>query len=256
VQNTKTGHRKLGALIYLDQGALSLSVEDFLSDFHRRWPQTRCEKVEEADGCTYFKIGTCDVVVQPRSVSVPDSVTNSVLDATLHWPGAKEDLSRHKAHIAVAASIETGDTLLLASVLTRTLVSLLMVTNSLYVCWLNGPVLSLKDDFVEVASELLELGQPPFLLWVGIGWKPEGGLVYTKGMAQFGVHEIFLAKQARLSDEIVTYLHDLVREVLASERTLAIGETIEGPNCFYKIDKLQGRNSNKAALFLVPTQPN
>ena len=256
MQNTKTGLRKLGAVIYLDQGVLPLSVDDFLSDFHRRWPQTRCEKVEEADGCTYFTIGTCDVVVQLRSVSVPDSVTNSVLDATLHWPRAKEDLSRHKAHVAVAASTETGDTVLLASVLTRTAVSLLTVTSSRYICWLDGPVLSLKDDFVDIASELLELGQLPFLLWVGIGWKPKGGLVYTKGMAQFGVHEIFLAKQARLSDEIVTYLYGLIREVLASERTLAVGETIEGPNCFYKIEKLQGRDSKKTALFLVPAQPN
>jgi len=256
VQNTKTGLRKLGAVIYLEQGISPLSVEDFLLDFYRRWPQTKCEKVEEADGCTYLKIGTCDVVVQLRRVSVPDSVTNSILDTTLHWPGAKEDLARHEAHIAVAASIQTGDTVFLASVLTRTVVSLLTVTNSLYICWLNGPALSLKDDFVDIASELLELGQPPFLLWVGIGWKPEGGLIYTKGMAQFGVHEIFLAKQARLSDEIVTYLHDLVREVLASERTLAVGETLEGPDCFFKIDKLQGLDSNKSALFLVPTQPN
>ena len=235
---------------------MPLSVEDFLSDFHRRWPQTKCEKIEESGDCTYFKIGTCDVVVQLRKVSVPDSVTNSVLDATLHWPGAREDLSGHKAHFAVAASIETGDTVLLASVLTRALVSLLTVTRSLYICWLNGPALSLKDDFVDIASELLELGQMPFLLWVGIGWKPEGGLVYTKGMAQFGAHEIFLAKQARLSDEIATYLHDLIREVLASERILAVGETIEGPDCFYKVEKLQVRNPNKTALFLVPTQPN
>jgi hypothetical protein len=256
VQTTKTGLRKLGAVVYLDQGVLPLSVEDFLSDFHRRWPQTRCEKVDEADGCTYFKIETCDIAVQLRSVSVPDSVTNSVLDATQHWPGAKEDLSGHKAHVAVAASIETGDTVLLASVLTRTLVSLLTVTSSLCICWLNGPVLSLKDDFVDIASELLELGQPPFPLWVGIGWKPEGGLVYTKGMAQFGVHEIFLAKQARLSEEIVTYLHHLIREVLASERTLAVGETIEGPNCFYKVEKLQATDGNRTALFLAPTQPN
>ena len=109
---------------------------------------------------------------------------------------------------------------------------------------------------MDIASELLELGQMPFLLWVGIGWKPEGGLVYTKGMAQFGAHEIFLAKQARLSDEIATYLHDLIREVLASERILAVGETIEGPDCFYKVEKLQVRNPNKTALFLVPTQPN
>jgi hypothetical protein len=256
VQNTKTGLRKLGAVIHLDQAVPPLSVEGFLSDFHRRWPETRCEIVKEADGCEYFKIGTCDVVVQLRSVSVPNSVTNSVLDATLHWPGAKGDLSGHKAHLAVAASIETGDTVFLASVLTRTVVSLLTVTSSLCVCWLNGPALSLKEDFVDIVSELSELEQFPFLLWVGIGWKPGGGLVYTKGMAQFGMHEIFLAKQVRLSDEIATYLYNLIREVLASEKTLTVGETIEGPNCFFKIEKLQGSDSNKTAMFLVPTQPN
>lgn len=255
MQSAKSSVRKLGAAIYLES-FVQLPIAAFLSDFRDRWPKTKCEQGREEAGCSHFRIGLSQIAVEVRRTSVPRSVTNSVLQATLHWPTAEQDLSTHQAHIAVAASNDNGDTVLLASDLTRAVASLLAVTKSLCVCWLNGPVLSLRDDFVSIATELLGLGQPPFMLWVGVGWKPEGRLVYTKGMAQFGAHEIFLSKQAHPSEEILTYLHDLIRSVLASEMVLAVGETIEGPNCFFKITNLEGSDPNKKGLFLVPTQPN
>jgi len=216
----------------------------------------KCKNEGLAANYSRFGVWQSHIAIEVRRRCVPDSVTNSVLDNTLHWPTAKQDISTHEAHIAVAGSIECDDTVLLASDLTKTVVSLLAVTDSLCVCWLNGPVLSLRDDFMEIATELLKLGQPPFMLWVGAQWRPEGGLVHTKGMPQFGAPEIFLAQQPRFSEENVTYLHSLIKHVLTSGNTFVEGETLDGPNCVYKIERLQGSDSEKTGLFLVPARPN
>lgn len=251
----KSGVRKLGAAVYLESFS-SFPVEKFVSDFRRRWPDTLCEPNGEGATVTRFKIGLCQMAIEARRTCVPDSVTNSVLEATLQWPTAKQDISTHKAHFAVAATIDDGDTVFLASDLTRAITTLLAITNSLCVCWLNGPVLTLRKDFVWIASKLLRVGQPPFLLWVGVNWRPDGGLVHTKGMAQFGAPEIFLGQQSKFSEEAASYLYQLVRHVLTPGNTLVEGQTIDGPNCVFRVKSLEGCATGKTGLLLWPVQPN
>lgn len=255
VQRTKSALRKLGAAIYLRSFAPLIDAS-FISDFRKRWPETKCTNEGIKANHSRFGVGQSHIAIEVRRTCVPHSVTGFVLDNTLHWPTAKQDIATHEAHIAVAGSIERDDTLLLASDLTKTVVSLLAITESLCVCWLNGPVLSLRDDFMEIATELLELGQPPFMLWVGAQWTPEGGLVHTKGMPQFRAPEIFLAQQPCVSEENLNYLHHLIKDVLTSGNIFVEGQTLAGPNCVYKIQRLEGRDSEKTGLFLVPVQPN
>ena len=114
----------------------------------------------------------------------------------------------------------------------------------------------LPKDFMRSASELLGIGQPPFILWVGLHWAPKGGLIHTKGMSQFGVPEIFLGQQSRVSEEIVTYLHHLVRHVLTDGATLVEGDTVEGPNCIFRVSSLQGADSKKTGVLLWPVRPS
>lgn len=251
----KSGVRKLGAAVYLESLA-SLPVEKFVSDFRRRWPDTLFEPNGEEATVTRFKIGLSHIAIEAGRTCVPDSVTNSILEATLQWPTAKQDISTHKDHFAVAATTDDGDTVFLASDLTRAITTLLEITNSLCVCWLNGPVLTSRKDFVWIASKLLRVGQPPFLLWVGVNWRPDGCLVHTKGMAQFGAPDIFLGQQSKLSEEAVSYLHQLVRHVLTPGNTLIEGQTIDGPNCIFRVKSLEGRANNKTGLLLWPVQPN
>lgn len=98
--------------------------------------------------------------------------------------------------------MDDGETFILASDLTKAVAALLAITDSLCVCWLNAPVLALRHDFLRIASELLRVDQPPFLLWVGMNGKPDGGLAYTRGMAQFGAPELFIGKQSTVSKEV------------------------------------------------------
>lgn len=114
----------------------------------------------------------------------------------------------------------------------------------------------LRDDFLRIASELLRVDQPPFLLWVGINWKPDGGLVCTRGMAQFGAPELFIGKQTTVSEEVISYLHYLVRDVLSARNKLVAGQTIEGPNCIFRVELAGGGTSDKMGLLLMPIGPN
>jgi hypothetical protein len=247
--------QKLGAAIYLES-FVPLSVERFVADFRRRWTDTSCETRDQEADCLRFKIGRSHIAIEARSTLVPDGVTNSVLKTTVHWPTANADMPIHKAHIAVAATSDDGDAVSLASDLTKAVTSLLAITKAVCVCWLNGSVLMMKKDFIRTASELLGAGQPPFLLWVGLHWAPEGGLIHTKGMAQFGVPEIFLGQQSRVSKDAVAYLHHLVRHILTGGARLVEGDTIEGPTCIFKITSLEGVDNKKAGLLLWPVRPN
>lgn len=249
------GTRKLGVAIYLKSFA-PVRIEKFVSDFRKNWPETPCKVEGEEPNVARLKIGRSHVAIELRHKCVPDSLTDSVLATTLHWPTAKQDISTHTAHLAVAASINDGESVVLASNLTKAVATLLPITDSLCVCWLNGPVLTLRDDFVSIAKELLRMDQPPFLLWVGVNWKPDGCLIHTKGMAQFGAPELFIGKQSTITEEMISYLHQLVRDFLTVENKLVAGQTIEGPECVFRVEILGGGGSNKTGLLLLPVRPN
>ncbi len=75
-------------------------------------------------------------------------VTAPVARATLHWTMADAALARHRAHLSVAGSAETGSVLSLACDFTKAIAALLPVTDSMAVCWLNGPALTSAESFV------------------------------------------------------------------------------------------------------------
>jgi hypothetical protein len=255
MESGKSGVRKLGAAIYLKTFA-PIPVKEFVSGFQRNWPETLCEAEDEEPPVTHLKIGLSHVAIELRRTIVPDSLTDSVLETTLHWPNAKRDISRHTAHIAVTASIDDGDAVVLASDLTKAVATLLAITDSLCVCWLNGRVLTLRDDFVSIANELLRIDQPPFLLWVGVNWNPDRCLLHTKGMAQFAAPELFLGKQSTVSHDVITYLHHLVRDVLSARGKLVAGQTIDGPIGVVRVEVLGGGTPNKTGLLLLPARTN
>lgn len=253
--SVKLGVRKLGATIYLKNFA-PIPIGKFMADFRKNWPETPCEVESEKPAIAQLKIGLSHVAIELRRRSVPESFTDSVLQTTLHWPTAKDDISTHTAHIAVAASRDDGETIVLASDLTKAVATLLAITDSLCVCWLNGPALTLREDFVSIANEFLRMDQPPFLLWVGVNWKPDGCLIYTKGIAQFGAQELFIGKQSTVSEEVISYLHQLVRDVLTLKRKLVAGQMIDGPNGIFRVELLGGGTPNKSGLLLLPARPN
>ncbi len=249
---------KLGAAIYLRNGG-PLHLAAFVSDFEKRWPEESLIREGEDRNCAYFAVGDAQLAIELRYERIPQDVTAAVLPGSMrHWPTAETELAPHLAHLKIATTARRGRELSAASALTKTVVALLSITDSIGVCWLNGPALHSAREFIAIASEMFGAGVPPLMLWVGVHWKPQERLIHTKGMAQFDAPEIFINLQSEPSPEWVEYILEVAYYSMSSGKEILDGETMDGPKGVLKISKIRGGDNHpeRTGLILVPVRPN
>jgi Domain of unknown function (DUF4261) len=252
MDSEKPGPKKLGAAIYL-KTRRPLLLADFVSDFRKRWPVDPLVGEGQQGNCASFAVGHVRCAIELRYAPIPRGVTDAALPGSIrHWPQAEEELASHQAQLKIATVLERGMDLGPACALTKILVALLSVTDSIGVCWLNGPVLHSARTFIAIATEMFGVGVPPLILWVGVHWKPKEHIVHTTGMLQFEAPEILLAQQKRPSPELVEYLFEVANYVLTSGKELLDGETMDGPGGVLRIESVRGSDPSRRALVLVP----
>jgi Domain of unknown function (DUF4261) len=248
-----TSTRKMGVALYLREGR-QLRAEEVRLDFEKRWPGVGITS-EASQQHTLFVVANSRLTLELRNSRIPDDVTAEALRHNRHWANASEQLVPHTAHIAIAANVDPSNALSSASDLTRLASSVLALSNSIGVCWLNGPVLNSKQDFIAISQELTGAGVLPLVLWLAVHWDPASGLIYTTGMDQFGRPDLFLAQQSKPNN--VEYLFDLANYALTSGNELLDGETIDGPDGVLRIQELErSYKTGKRGLMLFPMQPN
>ena len=241
--------KRVGAVIYLATNR-PLHLPDFLAEFHRSWPHLLLQKTGKEPHRALFRVGKSDFALELHHTPVPQEVTEPVVHTALHWPMASAALAHHKAHLSVVESAENRDVLTLACDLTKAVASLLPVTDSLAVCWLNGPALNSSESFVSTAREMFGTGLYPLKLWVAVGWDAQAGALQTNGMAQFAAPEICLAQQPDAAPPMVNYLFQVAQSALTSHHQIAHGETMDSPHGKLKIKKSTARG--KSVLILEP----
>src|SRR5712692_302534 len=241
--------KKVGAVIYLATNR-PLHLPDFLAEFHRSWPHLLLQKTGKEPHRALFRVGKSDFALELHHTPVPQEVTKPFVHTTLHWPMAGAALAHHKAHLSVVESAENRDVLTLACDLTKAVASLLPVTDSLAVCWLNGPALNSAESFVSTAREMFGTGLYPLKLWVAVGWDAQAGALQTNGMAQFAAPEICLAQQPDAAPLMVNYLFQVAQSALTSHHQIAHGETMDSPHGKLKIKKSSVHG--KSVLILEP----
>ncbi len=241
--------KRVGAVIYLATNR-PLHLPDFLAEFHRSWPHLLLQKTGKEPHRALFRVGKSDFALELRHTPVPQEVTEPIVHTTLHWPMASAALANHKAHMSVVESAENRDVLTLACDLTKAVASLLPVTDSLAVCWLNGPALNSAESFVSTAREMFGTGLYPLKLWVAVGWDAQAGALQTNGMAQFAAPEICLAQQPDAAPLMVNYLFQVAQSALTSHHQIAHGETMDSPHGKLKIKKSSVHG--KSVLILEP----
>jgi hypothetical protein len=242
--------KKVGAVIYLSTNR-PLHLPDFLAEFHQSWPHLLLQKTGIGPHCALFRVGKSDLAVDLQHAPVPQEVTEPVVHSTLHWPMAGAALARHQAHLSVAGSAENRGVLTLACDLTKSVAALLPVTDSLAVCWLNGPALNSSERFVDIAREMFGPGLYPLALWVAVRWDAQAGVLHTTGMTQFGAPEVCLTQQPDAAPLMVDYLFHVAQSALTSHHQIGDGETIDGPHGKLKIGK--GSAPGKRILILEPS---
>ena len=240
--------KKVGAVIYLSSNR-PLHLPEFFAEFRQSWPNLSLEKTGKEPHRALFRVGKSDFALELHHTPVPQSVTEPVADSTLHWPMAGAALAHHQAHLSVDSG-GNGECLSLACDLTKAIAALLPVTDSLAVCWLNGPALNGSESFVETAREMFGTGLYPVRLWVAVGWDARAGALQTKGMVQFGAPEICLAQQVDAAAVMVDYLFHVGQSVLTSRNPIPDGEILDSPHGKLKTEKSGA--PGKRILILTP----
>jgi hypothetical protein len=254
--SSETISSKLGTAIYLKSRGPFLAA--LIADFKKRWPNESLIDKGKHRNCAFFTIGDFQFVIELRDEPVPQELTDALLPGTMrHWPTAGAQLAPHVAHLKIATTLQSGNKLDAASALTKMVVSLLCVTDSIGVCWLNGPVLHPAYDFVTIANEMFGADVPPLILWVGVHWNPQERLIHTKGMAQFDSPEIFINLQSEPSPEWVEYIFEVAYYVMNSGKEIRDGETMDGPKGVLRINSIRGGDHpERTGLVLVPVRPS
>jgi hypothetical protein len=249
--------QKIGVAIYL-RSRSPLRLVDFATDFRKRWPKTPLASRGQERNCVFLASGSCHLAVEFHPAPIPQAVTDAALSETVRrWPSAGDELSTHVAHLKVATAPEVGTELDCAAVLTKVVTSLLSVTDAIGLCWLNGPVLHSCAEFVGIATEMLGASVHPLILWVRADLKSDEHILHTTGMVQFRAPEILIAQQPNARPELLEYLFEVAYYVLTSGKEILEGETIDGPNCVFKISSINGNSDRgKRGLLLTPVQMN
>lgn len=243
--------KKVGAVIYLSSNR-PLHLPDFFAEFHRSWPSLLLEKTGKEPHRALFRVGKSNFALELHHTPVPHDISEPVINSTLHWPVAGDALAHHQAYLSVVESEEHSGALNLACDLTKAIAALLPVTDSLAVCWLNGPALNSSKGFTATAREMLGTGLYPLALWIGVRWDAQAGALQTHGMAQFDAPEICLAQQSDPSPRMVEYLFHVGQSLLTSHHSIADGETADSPHGKLKIENSGG--AGKRILILKPAR--
>lgn len=245
--------QKIGVALYLRE-AKQLSAEEILRDFEKRWPGVEIRS-DASQHSTLFAVANSPFTVEIRNSRIPDDVTVEALRHNQHWAKALEQLRPHTAHIAIAANLSPSSSVSLACDLTKLASSVMALSDAIGVCWLNGPVLNSKHDFIAVSEQVFGAGMLPVLLWVAGHWDPESGLIYSTGMDQFGRLDIFLAQQSKPNN--IEYIFDLAHYMLTSGNELHDGETVDGPDAVLQIQTMErSYKTGKSGVMLVPVKTN
>ena len=242
---------KTAAVIYLSSHR-PLHLPDFFKDFHDNWPSQSLEKTRHEPHVACFRVGRSDFSLELHHSAVPDAITKPVADSMLHWPTALDALARHVAYLELMASSSSQGQLTLACDLTRAIASLLGVTDSIAVCWLNGPSLNQSKAFIATAGEMFATGLYPLPLWVAIRWDEKCHTLSTRGMRQFGSPEVILRRQPDAAPLMVDYLFQTALSLLVSRHPIRAGETLEGPHGPIKVNPDKIDEKGRVALVLEP----
>ena len=245
--------KKIEAVIYLSSNR-PLHLPDFFSEFQKDWPLLLLEKTGKEPHRAFFRAGRSEFALELHHTPVPHTITDPVANSTLHWPAAQSALARHVAYIALSGSARLDSIPSMACDLTRAVASLLPITDSLAVCWLNGPALNQAKTFLSTAHEMLATGLYPLTLWVAARWDSDSRALFTRGMGQFNAPEIVLAQQPDPAPLMVDYLFQLALSLVTSHHPIAEGETVDGPHGPLRISKGQSVQWGNNLLVLDPAR--
>ena len=226
----------------------SVSAAELISKVKERFPGLRwnmgeipeiaAHSVEPAmrnERAVWLKIDGLVLMIVPVDSPVPPGTLE---DAAVHnpaWLGARNELSKHRAHIVVGLPARPpthGGKLKAAACLTLVSAALALSVDALGVYWLPSEMVIPVGTFVKDADRLLT-GRPPVETWVRLSFAraptalgKTGTACVTMGLFLFVGREIELRPTLLEPPQIAARLLSLIAYLIKNGQILKDGESV------------------------------
>lgn len=169
---------------------------------------------------------TWSVMLGYMGMPIPWSDLEWPAKMSWQWPGARDALQTHAAHLIIAASSDVLTQVELSLLLTRATAAATATTDAAGVYYGNASLVIAPEQYVEQAADA-NSEQLPIFLWVGFHpVRESAGLsAYTTGMSVFGHLELEVHDSALPADELLGRLADAAHYQLATGARLGDGQT-------------------------------
>ncbi len=215
------------ALVALDHEEMAAEAA-WLERFAELAPGRRSPAiVERRTGALVGEAGRERFVISLLPAALDSVDAERAAAAAWFWPGARDALAGHAAHLAIA--VTRGEPMTRATLLARiaAAVALAAGENARAVLWTSAGALHEPGAFVEVVRRI-EPEHLPVELWVAfaLGEDPERVTVETRGLAAFGLSEVEVVAGPGQGQEAYGFAFNVAHYLLQSGASVSEGETI------------------------------
>lgn len=219
-------HRTNLAMLAL-RSELPVSFQRIHHHLVTTWPDTfPSTDLDDGQEAAFIRSQTWSVMLGYMGMPIPWTDLEWPAKMSWQWPGAREALLHHPAHLIIAASSDALTQIELTLLLTRATAAATAVTDAAGVYYGNAALVIAPEQYVEQAAGA-NPEQLPIFLWVGFHPVHEaGGLsAYTAGMSTFGHLELEVHESALPPDELLGRLADAAHYQLLTGARLGDGQT-------------------------------
>jgi hypothetical protein len=219
-------HRTNLAMLAL-RTELPVSFQRLHEHLLRTWPDVpQPTELDEGEQAAVVRFPAGSITLGYMPMPIPWGDLEWPTRMAWQWPGAREALERHSAHIIIAVSSDALTQVEVTLLLTRVTAAAAAVADAAGVYYGNASLVIDPEHYVEQAAEGSSEHLPIFL-WIGFHpVRESAGLsAYTTGMSVFGYLELEAHETTLSPDELLGRLADIVHYQLSTGARLEDGQT-------------------------------
>lgn len=212
-------------------GAAPPGARAIVEAWAREWPDEPALEVPEGEdeGVAILCAGETTVMFGGLPVPVPGDEVREAAEMSWMLEGPTAPIVGHRSHAIVASTNEPGEAVRNATMVTRVIAAALRAGGGVGVYWGNSGQVHAGEMFADMARSMLEDGQLPVPLWVGLaisGASAESPLTLTThGLRHFGHRELEVIDTRVGVGDLRMMAYDIAAYLLTNGPVLKDGHT-------------------------------
>jgi hypothetical protein len=178
-----------------------------------------------------FQWGESTVAYTLIDKPIPSHQLEGPCECAWYWPTAKQEFSRHTAHLIVALIDEGRDRMAKAVKLTRISAALLATDEAIGLQWGGSRQVHAPSAFIDLASKMAP-DDLPLYLWIDFRIEPIGSntwRLFTTGLNAFGKLELEVGHYEGDPQELVHHVYNMAHFQLEKPNGMKGGDTVGLP---------------------------